>query len=314
MARPLRIEYPGAVYHVTARGNGGQAIFADAADAARLLALIGREAGQMRWRVHGYCLMENHYHLLVETPEPNLGRGMGRLNMCYAQDFARRHARPGHLFQGRYRAVLVEKPRWLAPLCRHVVLNPVRCGLVRRAEQWKWSSLALLDAPPAGDAVPRWVERGWLGAQFGGAEGWRDYVAAGADAVSPWDSLRGGQYLGGEAFLKDCAARLEGRDLAQVSRAAARPDRPDTTAVLEAVARAAGLAADAPLHRRGNPAAFDATVYLLRRAANLKLAEVAALGGVSPARISQIQRDVEDAGGLAAAFPWGDRLETLMRR
>jgi putative transposase len=312
MVRPLRLEYPGAVYHVTARGNGRQPIFTDAADAARLLDLIGREAVQMRWAVHGFCLMENHYHLLVETPEPNLGRGMARLNMCYAQAYARRHDRPGHLFAGRYRAVLIEKDRWLAPLCRHVVLNPVRCAMVRRAEQWKWSSLALLDGQPEGDAVPGWVARDWLRDRFGGVAGWRDYVAEGPGDASPWEPLRGGQYLGSEAFLKDCAARLEGMNLSGVSRAATRPDRPDAAAVRKAVARAAGFPSDAPLRRRDDPDAFDATVYLLRRAANMKLAEVAALGGVSPPRISQIQREIEDSGGLAGAFPWGDALEGLI--
>jgi putative transposase len=314
MARPLRIEYPGAVHHVTARGNAGQPIFADAADAALLLALIGHEAAQMRWLVHGYCLMENHYHLLVETPEPNLSRGMARLNMCYAQAHGRRHDRPGHLFGGRYRAVLVEKERWLAPLCRHVVTNPVRCGLVRRAEQWKWSSLALLDDPPAGDAVPGWVARGWLRAQFGDAARWRDYVAEEPGGASPWESLRGGQYLGGAAFLKACAARLDGRDLSHATRAAAWPDRPDAAAVRAAVARVTGLTADAKLDRRADADAFDATVYLLRRAVNLKLKQVAEMGGVSPPRISQIQRAIEDAGGLAAAFPWGKELEGLLQR
>lgn len=312
MARPLRIEYPGAVYHVTARGNGGQAVFADAGDAARFLFLAGREAVQQRWLVHGYCLMETHYHLLIETPEPNLGRGMARLNMSYSQEFGRRHGRSGHLFQGRYRAVLAEKNRWLLPLCRHVVLNPVRTGLVRRPEQWKWTSLGALDG-----SAPAWLETGWLASRFGGgaqaASRWHAYVEEGIGAPSPWEHLRGGQYLGGPGFLRETAARLQGRSLDQVSRNAARPDRPDAAAVRAAVSNVTGLAPDAPLIRKRAPDAFDATVYLLRRACNMPLAEVAKLGGVSPGRISQIQRAVEDAGGLGRAFPWGSALEALLQ-
>ena len=109
MSRPLRIEYPGACYHVTARGNGGQALFTDVDDAHMFLDLLGREIGQQGWLCHSYCLVENHYHLLIETPVPNLGRGMGRLNMRYSQWFGRGHKRQGHLFQGRYKAILLEK-------------------------------------------------------------------------------------------------------------------------------------------------------------------------------------------------------------
>jgi len=305
MSRPLRIEYPGAVYHVTARGNADLPIFTDPADGARFLDLLGREIAQQRWLCHGYCLLENHFHLLVETPEPNLGRGMGRLTMTYSQWFNRRHARRGHLFAGRYKSILFEKDAWLLALCRHVVLNPVRLNAVNRADQWRWSSYRPL---ALGETEPGWLYRDAVLAALGGGadacDAWRDYVEAGLDAASPWDSLRAGHYLGGEAFLKDVAARIAGRPLDQVPRAAARPARPTADAVIAAVADAAGIAPSAALDRRKAPDAFRAAVYLLRRAANLRLAEVARMGGVSPGRVSQIQRAVEDAGGLARAFPW----------
>jgi len=310
MSRPLRIEYPGAVYHVTARGNADQPIFTEPADGARFLDLLGREIGQQRWLCHGFCLLENHFHLLIETPEANLGRGMGRLSMTYSQWFNRAHGRRGHLFAGRYKAILLEKDAWLLPLCRHVVLNPVRLGAVNRVDQWRWSSYRAL---ALGEAEPAWLHHDRVLAALGGGErareAWRGYVADGLAAPSPWQSLRGGHYLGGEAFLADMAERLKGLPLDQVPRAAADPARPTADRVIAAVARAAAVAPETVLDRRAAPEAFRAGVYLLRRAANLPLAEVARMGGVSPGRISQIQRTIEDRGGLARTYSWAKGLE-----
>ena len=154
MSRPLRIEFPGACYHVTARGNGGQQVFTGIEDGRMFLDLLGREIAQQRWLCHAYCLLENHYHLLIETPEANLGRGMGRLNMRYAQWFGRRHGRPGHLFQGRYKAILFEKQPHLLELSCHVVSNPVRARMVNRVDQWRWSSYRAL---ATGQEVPDWL-------------------------------------------------------------------------------------------------------------------------------------------------------------
>ncbi len=310
MSRPLRIEYPGAVYHVTARGNADQPIFTGPEDGGRFLELLGREVAQQRWLCHGYCLLENHFHLLIETPEANLGRGMGRLSMTYSQWANRRHGRRGHLFAGRYKAILLEKDAWLLALCRHVALNPVRLGAVNRVDQWRWSSYRAL---AFGAAEPGWLHQGWvLDALGGGAAAraaWRDYVDQGRHAPSPWDALRSGHYLGGEGFLRDMAGRLEGRSFDQVPRAQTEPARPTADAVIAAVAEAAGCAPDTVLDRRASPQAFRAGVYLLRRAANLPLAEVAAMGGVSAGRISQIQRAIEDAGGLARAYEWAEGLD-----
>jgi hypothetical protein len=314
MSRPLRIEYPGACYHVGAHGNGGQPIFTCAEDGARFLAFFGREVAQQRWICHGWCLMETHYQLLLETPEANLGRGMGRLNMAYSQWFGRRHGRPGHLFGSRYRTVLFEKESWLAPLARHMVLSPVRAGLVRRPDQWHWSSHRALLA----DEAPSWFAADAFLTVFGttpaaARAAWSAYVADGADAAAPWEKARGGHYLGRPEFLRAVAERIRGRPLGQVSRDAAVPDRPTTEAVLAAVAGAAGVPPALVLDRRRAPEAWRAAVYLLRRACNLPLSQTAAIAGVSPARISQIQRRIEDAGGLVPAFRWAAPLETLMR-
>ncbi|MGH7801397.1 MAG: transposase, partial [Thermodesulfobacteriota bacterium] len=107
MARPLRLEFPGALYHITSRGNARQEIFLSDDDRTSFLNLLGREVEQQRWRCHAYCLMSNHYHIMIETPEGNLVLGMRRLNGAYSQEFNRRHGRVGHLFQGRYKSIIV---------------------------------------------------------------------------------------------------------------------------------------------------------------------------------------------------------------
>ncbi len=311
MSRPLRIEFPGAIYHVTSRGNGGCTIFSDSGDGAQFMELLGREAVQQRWLCHAWCLMPDHYHLMVETPEPNLGRGMARLNMSYSQWFNRRHARHGHLFQGRYKAILVEKAAPLLELGRHVVLNPVRCELVNHARLWRWSSYA---AATGEAAVPGWVATGWMRDRLGGtSDAYRRFIEDGLKAPSPWRDLRGGQYLGSEKFLGDMAERVRGASLDQVSAAAARPDRPTAEQITRAVAQAASIPAEAVLDRTGAREPYRVAAFLLRRAGNIPLSQVADMAGVSPGRISQIQRAIEDSGGLGSAFPWASALERLYK-
>ncbi len=311
MSRPLRLEYPGAVYHVTARGNAREPIFTTDDDRARWLRLLGRDVEQQRWRCHAYCLMGNHYHILVETPEANLSRGMARLNGVYSQWFNRRHQRVGHLFQGRYKAIVVAKQSHLLELCRYVVLNPVRAGLVDSADRWAWSSY---QATATGRGVPPWLTTQWVLAQFDAETGrarqaYRRFVEEGSGAPSPWRDLRGRVFLGGEDFLRDMARRVSRESLAQVPSSASRPDRPTVDQVCAAVAAAAQVPVDLVLDRKAARQAFQVTVYLLRRACNLPLKEVAALARVSPARISQIQRAIEDGGGPARAFSWARRLD-----
>ena len=125
MARPLRIEFPGAVYHVTSRGNERKAIFRDDQDRKRFLEALADVTLRYNWLCHAYCLIGNHYPLLIDTTDGNLSIGMRQLNGVYTQRFNKRHGRVGHLFQGRFKAVLVQKDSHLLEACRYVVLNPV---------------------------------------------------------------------------------------------------------------------------------------------------------------------------------------------
>src|SRR5678810_1257204 len=140
MARPLRLELSGAIYHLTARGNARQKIFFSDADRQLFMDTLTGVVSRYGWICHAYCLMANHYHLLVETPKPNLSLGMRQLNGIYTQAFNRRHRRVGHLFQGRFKGILVQKDSHFLEVCRYVVLNPVRAKLVKHPGQWVWSS------------------------------------------------------------------------------------------------------------------------------------------------------------------------------
>ena len=166
MSRPLRLQLPGGVYHVTARGNDRRPIFEDDDDCARFL--IGLASTVVRHRVlcHAYCLMGNHYHLLVQTPEANLSIAMRHLNGVYTQRFNRRHERCGHVLQGRFGAQIVDGDTYLREVSRYIVLNPVRAGLVGHPAEWRWSSFRATAGQEAGPGfltvawvlAPRWVE------------------------------------------------------------------------------------------------------------------------------------------------------------
>lgn len=221
MARPLRIEFPGALYHVTSRGNAQADIFRDDDDRQVFLDTLGNALRRHDWLCHAYCLMDNHYHLLLETASPTLSKGMQYLNGTYTQYFNRRHGRVGHVFQGRFKAILVDRDAYLLELARYVVLNPVRAGAVRAPEKWRWSSYA--GTAGTGPAEP-WLTTDWLLGSFGqrlarAQEKYRDFVQAGRRDESPWAGLQSQIYLGNESFVRKMQARVAGdRSLRDVPR------------------------------------------------------------------------------------------------
>ncbi len=211
MARPLRIEYSGAIYHLTARGNAHAPIFFNDSDRSVFLTILGDLVERYNWCCHGYCLMDNHYHLLVETPDANLSAGMRQLGGIYTQKFNRQHNRVGHLFQGRYKAILIEKEKYLLELCRYIVLNPVRAKIVAHPGNYPWSSYS---ATAKIINKPQFLSTDWVLAQFGNnlknaVRHYREFVVAGIIAESPWKNLKGQGLLGGEHFLKILLPYLE---------------------------------------------------------------------------------------------------------
>jgi REP element-mobilizing transposase RayT len=226
MSRPLRIEYPGALYHVTSRGDGRETIYLDDIDRKAWLALLGDVCQRQNWMCHTYCQMTNHYHLVMETPEGNLSKGMRQLNGVYTQTFNRRHRRVGHVFQGRYKAILVDKDRYLLELSRYVVLNPVRAGLVQEASEWCWSSYR---ATVGEVECPPWLQANWLLAQFGRSrrraiEHYQAFVREGRGQPQIWAELKQQIYLGDEHFIARLQRlRLTEDDLREVPLAQRRP-------------------------------------------------------------------------------------------
>ena len=167
MARRLREELEGGIFHVFARGNGKQAIYLDDADRRTYLRMLGAAVKRHNWCCLAYCLMENHLHLLVETPDANLGIGMQRLHGVYAQTFNERHGRSGHLFQGRYGSVRVTSDAQLWMLVRYLAVNPVTANLCERPADWPWSSHGAL----AGSMLPGWLGHSRLLQYFAAAGG-----------------------------------------------------------------------------------------------------------------------------------------------
>jgi putative transposase len=224
MARQLRNEFPGAVYHVTSRGNARGRLFYEQRDEGVYLRTLARVVEDSRWLCHAYCLMPNHVHLVLETPKPNLALGMRRLNSTYAQAFNQRRGRVGHVFQGRYKAVLVERETHLLEVCRYVVLNPVRAGLCATAADWPTSSYR---ATAGHSDPPRFLSVAWILGQFGAntveaRERYRAFVADGSGS-NVWRDLRGRTYLGSEEFARACSA--PGEMIDEIPRADWRPLR-----------------------------------------------------------------------------------------
>jgi len=205
MVRPLRIEYPGAVYHITSRGDRREPIAKDDEDRALFLETVGQAVHRFDARVWAYCLMGNHYHLVLHTRKANLSRLMRQINGVYTQSFNRRHALSGHLFQGRFKAILVDSDSYLLEVCRYVDLNPVRARMVKRPEAYVWSSYRAL-AGLAGR--PDWLDAQLVYDQIApgksaerAAAKYAEFVAQGK-GVQLWDEhLRQQIYLGDDDFI-----------------------------------------------------------------------------------------------------------------
>jgi putative transposase len=184
MPRPPRIQFPGAIYHVSIQGNRDCSIYDDVDDREAFLLITARAVEQDDWICHGYCEMTTHYHLFVQTPEPNLDRGMHRLNSAYAHWFNKRHAHEGHLFKPRYSAKPVVDQSHLLEVVRYVVLNPVRARMCRHPREWPWSSYA---ATAGLVKAPSFLDTRWTAELFGGdvEEGRRRFVQFVDEGIKP---------------------------------------------------------------------------------------------------------------------------------
>jgi putative transposase len=291
MARPLRIEYPGAFYHVLNRGHRQEPIVKDERDKERFISCLSRMAGQFNVLVHSYCLMTNHYHLILETPEGNLSRAMQWLNVSYAAYYNRRHHYAGHLFQGRFKAVLVDAGEYLEALSRYIHLNPVRAGVTSHAWDYAWSSCRYF---VGSKSVPDWLEINRILAGFGRSRtvAKRRYAAylSEANQTNPFDDVVGGSLLGSKNFIEwigssFLSSKKSEREIPQLKEL--KP-RPDVETIVEEVAKHFSVTAERILTSgRKRNVERDVAIYLSRELSGLSGKALGQrFGGVSGAGIT----------------------------
>jgi putative transposase len=310
MPRRLRIEFEGAIYHVMARGNARQDIVHDDDDHRRVLADLERVVGRFGWELLAFVVLSNHLHVVLKTPRPNLAKGMQAFLSGYAQWSARRRGRSGHLFQGRYRAEMIEDESYYWTVSRYVHLNPVRAGLVARPEEWEWSSYPGYRQPKRRFS---WVAydallRAWRGDRGGNdpASDYIRFVEAGLEQppTSPFREAFGGWVLGSARFV----GQLRARAGPVVADPAAREARPlaalDPEVICNAVVDYYGLDASALMRRHDPHLARAVAAWLCRRHTEAPLRELAVRFGLSratsvPNLTRRLEVRLEDSPRLA---------------
>lgn len=275
MARPLRIQYPGAVYHVMNRGSSRQKVFLGTRDYEVFITTIAELHDRWRVEVFSYCLMGNHYHVCLRTPEGNLARVMRHLDGLYTQRFNRLHRRDGALFRGRYQAILIDKDNYLAQVVRYIHLNPLEAGLVRQPQSYLWSSHRLYLRPKQ---IPKWLRPEEVIADFKNPARFHEFVLEGNEKVLEdfYKSERQSPVLGSEEFHKRVrqeSIRVD-REHPRYERAAVRPA---VDQVLRTLAKMYGLKVDDLLNgRRGRDnEPRKVGMYLIKELCDLKLQEIA---------------------------------------
>jgi REP element-mobilizing transposase RayT/DNA-directed RNA polymerase specialized sigma24 family protein len=287
MARPLRIEFPGAVYHVASRGDRREPIFVDDGDRRGLLEVVRQALSRFDAQMLAYCLMGNHYHFVLHTRQANLSLLMRHVNGVYTQFFNRRHNKVGHLFQGRFKAILVDRDAYLLEVCRYVELNPVRARMVAKPDRWRWSSYR---AHVGVSEAPQWLDVDGLHGYVLGravrndadhrraAHRYAELVASAADARL-WDgALRQQIYLGDEAFVE----RMQ--ELAEPARAVA----PDIPKAQRTRARSVGQWLAACESR-------EEALYRAYTESGLSMSAIAREMGLSVSRVSRLIARAEGA-------------------
>ena len=280
MARPLRIQYPGAVYHVMNRGMSRQVVFRDTNDYQAFLNVIAETHDLWGLEVLAYCLMPNHYHLCLRTPEGNLSRVMRHVNGVYTQGFNRSHRRDGPLFRGRYKAILIDVETYLASVIRYVHLHPVKAKVVKLPEQYIWSSHGQYLRP---NSAFYWLAVYELLQEYSSPRAFHDFVLSGTEAEVEAFYAAGRQppILGTDRFQARVAktVRVSSREHPRYERIMARPS---VKHVEKVVAKEFGVSVSTLCHsRRGvTNDARKAAMYLVKRLCDLTLQDTAKEFGV----------------------------------
>lgn len=285
MARPLRIEYPGAWYHVMNRGAGRKWVFKSDIHREAFLDLLAESAERFALEIHAYCLMGNHYHLLVRTPSDPLSRVMRHIDGLYTQRFNRDQRRDGPLFRGRYRALLVDADSYWLQVSRYVHRNPLEAGVVERSEDYPWSSYR---AYLGMEKAPSWLFTGAILSVVGRSRArqrYRSYVEEGVDEETAafFGNSRQAPILGDESFVKRVlAGRPPASEVPEQRRAGPRPSAEQ---VLAAVAERFEVGIDSIRSSRRGRGALNlprqAAMYLCQHSAGMPLARIAEAFGLS---------------------------------
>jgi REP element-mobilizing transposase RayT len=286
MSRPLRIQYPGAYYHVTSRGNEQKDIFKSDRDREKFLDYLQGSAQRYGAMIHCYCLMRNHYHLLLETPGGNLSQIMQHINGSYTTYFNIKRKRAGHLFQGRYHAILVDADAYALELSRYIHLNPVRARAAQRPEEYVWSSyIHYLD----GRAAPAWLQTETILAyltpgELGARACYRTFVEdkLGRADQSPLKEVWAGTLLGGEAFIEMVRGKHLTKDAHDRNLPAQRTLQSQRT--IEQISRTVAR------HVSDETLARKICIQLCHRSSGEKLRSLGERFGVSESGITQVSR------------------------
>ena len=262
MVRPIRLEFPNALYHVMSRGNGGEDIFVEDGDRQVFLDLLAELFTRHDVICYAYCLMDNHYHLLVETPKANLSQIMRRLNGRYTRFFNKTRRRMGHIFQGRYKAIIVQKDSYLLELSRYIILNPVRAGMADIPENYSWSSYC---ATIGQCACPDWLAADNLLSSFGNQRKeairlYKGYVSQGFD--QPFSGKISQQaYLGDKSFICEVQKHMSQKQNDSIhitKRSKKSPKKPIGEIVSRAVDRKEAMN---EIYKTGHYTMFEIAAY-----------------------------------------------------
>jgi len=291
MARPLRIEYEGALYHITARGNERNLIYREGGDYQKFLKILSELPQRYGIILHGYILMGNHYHLLIETPKGNITKVMHYLNATYTGYFNKKYDRVGHLFQGRYKGYLIEKERYLLSVSRYIHLNPIRAMIVKRPEEYRWSSYPEYIGK---EKKKEWLTCDWILGQYFKDETrarrqYRAFVEEGLTLKeNPFEALKAGLVLGSEDFIEGIKKRIQLRRHKEIPESKRLTRDIKYEDVITTVTKRFGISEDEVKEaRRRNNLARRICLYLLRRHTDMRNEEIAGNFGIGYTAVSQ---------------------------
>ena len=293
MSRPLRIEYPGAFYHVTSRGNERKSVFMNDRDREKYLSYLESAHERYGAKIHVYCLMGNHYHLLLETPRGNLSQILHHINGAYTTYFNVKRERSGHLFQGRYKGILVDKDEYCKELSRYIHLNPVRAGIVKAPLEYRWSSYRFYVGK---DKKPKWLTTELILDSSGGEgkrgfDRYKEYVEKGVthEIENPLKGVVASAFLGSKEFIERIREEylekkeIDPRNISDIKRIQRWPSFED---IERAVAKR--INREERLYRK-------TCIYMSHQYSGLGLDEVGRYFGMKAGTISQLSRRFKES-------------------